>query len=253
MGTLLTSALKLAARGLHIFPCRPGDKRPATPNGCKDATTDASKITAWWRASDFNIGVATGAASKIMVVDVDNEDAEAELAKLERKFGELPPSVESVTARGRHIFFQWPGRDIRNSAGRIAPGIDIRGEGGFVIVPPSLHPTGKRYAWSVDSAGTFAAAPEWLLCLISKDAGSAPFAEPEDWAATIREGAGNGCRNDSMARLAGMLINKRLDLSAVLEIAQAVNQSRYRPPLPQGEITSIVVNIAAAELRKRTV
>ena len=80
---MIRSALALAARGFHIFPCRPRDKRPATANGLKDATTDPDIIRAWWRQQpDNNIAIATGPASGIFVVDVDGLDAEATLRRL---------------------------------------------------------------------------------------------------------------------------------------------------------------------------
>jgi bifunctional DNA primase/polymerase-like protein len=129
----------------------------------KDATIDPGVIERWWQRADFNIGVATGAVSGILVIDVDDVDAEAELRRLETAHVALPATVEAITARGRHLFFRWPEQDIRNSAGKIAPGIDVRGNGGYIIAPPSLHPSGRRYAWSVDSANVFAPAPAWLL------------------------------------------------------------------------------------------
>src|SRR4051794_13606689 len=141
-GRMLQAALQLATRGLLVFPCWPHDKRPATAHGVKDATVDPNLIDRWWRQRpDFNIGVATGAVSKILVVDIDDLEAEVELKKLEIEHSILPATVESVTARGRHLFFRWPERDVRNSAGKVAPGLDIRGNGGFVVVPPSLHPS----------------------------------------------------------------------------------------------------------------
>jgi Bifunctional DNA primase/polymerase, N-terminal len=158
---MIKAALGYAKRGLHVFPCRVRDKRPATANGLKDATIDPDLIQRWWREEpDFNIAIATGAVSNIFVIDIDGFDAEAELRRLEVQNGPLPPTVESITARGRHLFFRYPGQSIRNSASKIGPGIDVRGDGGYGLVPPSKHPSGRTYYWSVDSASSFAAAPE---------------------------------------------------------------------------------------------
>ena len=88
-----------------------------------------------------------------------------ELKKLEDQYGLLPPTVESITANGRHLYFEWPAQPVRNSTGKVAPGCDIRGEGGYVLAWPSVHPSGRAYAWSVDSAKTFAAAPRSVLYL----------------------------------------------------------------------------------------
>jgi hypothetical protein len=250
MGSLLTSALKLAERGWRVFPCQPCGKVPATPNGCKAATADAAQITAWWKRADFNIGVATGQASNITVVDVDDEDAEAELKKLEEKFGALPPTVESITGRGRHIFYRWPKYVIRNSASKIAPGIDVRGEGGYVIVPPSKHPSGKRYAWSVDSASTFAEAPEWLLNMITSPRGTTGEVT-EGWRTLARDGADDGYRNDTLTRFVGHLLSRHVDPEMVLDIAFAINDARIRPPMTRNEVTSIVDSISATELKRR--
>lgn len=119
---MLQTARALAEKGMAIFPCRPRDKRPATLNGLNDATTDPIEIENWWHQNpNYNIAIATGAVSGIFVVDLDGADAEAELRKLEAQHGELPATVESITGRGRHLFFKWPETPVRNSAGRIAP------------------------------------------------------------------------------------------------------------------------------------
>ncbi len=99
----------------------------------------------------------------VFVVDVDGLDAEAALRRLEAEHGALPPTVEVITARGRHIYFKWPQEPVRNSAGKIGPHIDVRGDGGYVLSPPSIHPSGRRYSWSVDSTSYIAEAPGWLV------------------------------------------------------------------------------------------
>jgi hypothetical protein len=103
-------ALALARRGLAVFPCKPRAKEPATASGCKDATTGLGLIAHWWQQDpSFNIAIATGARSHIFVLDVDGIDAEAELKKLESECGALPPTIEAITARGRHLYFDWRG------------------------------------------------------------------------------------------------------------------------------------------------
>ncbi len=248
---LLRAALQLAERGLWVFPCRPHDKRPATTHGVKDATTDPGVIERWWRQGpNFNIGIATGAVSKILVIDVDDLDAEAELRKLESLHCALPATVETVTARGRHLFFKWPERDIRNSASKLAPGIDVRANGGYVVAPPSLHPCGRRYCWSVDSANAFAELPDWLLDMIIAPAiGSTSGASA--WQDLIRDGIGQGRRNDTIARLIGHLLFRRIEPLMALELALAFNEARCRPPLPRAEVVAVINSIAARELKRR--
>jgi hypothetical protein len=250
---MLRAALQLVERGLAVFPCRPQGKEPMTPHGLKDASTDRDMVEHWWhRAPDANIGIATGAISDIVVIDVDGLDAEEELRKLEAEYIALPATVESITARGRHLFFRYPQREIRNSAGKLAKGVDIRGTGGYVVAPPSVHPSGKRYWWSVDSANAFAAAPGWLLDKICEPAGKTrSITPPTDWRALIHDGVDHGARNASVARLVGHLLRRHVEPLVTLELAFAFNDARCRPPLPEGEVVVIVDSIAAREMKRR--
>jgi hypothetical protein len=251
---LLRTATSLARKGIAVFPCWPQSKLPATGHGCKDATTDLAIIRQWWCAEpNYNVAIATGTASRIFVVDVDGMDAETELHKLEAAHGLLPPSVEVITARGRHVYFQWPDCAICNSASKIAPGIDVRGNGGYVLAPPSIHPSGRRYEWSVDTVNSFAEAPQWLLDRIvsPNNKGNRHAATPvADWR-TLARGVDEGQRNDSICRLAGYLLRHRIDAVVTLEILTAWNLARCRPPLDADEVASIVDSIAARELKRR--
>lgn len=186
---------------------------------------------------------------KIFVVDIDSPDAEAELRKLEAHNTALPPSVEAITARGRHIYFQWPKRLVRNSAGKIAPGIDTRGLGGYVLAPPSVHPCGRRYEWSVDSASTFAAAPEWLLAAITEPAGSTAT-PPIEWRELVK-GVAQGARDCSATRLAGYLLRRQVDPQVALALLQDWNAARCTPPLPETDIERIIHSISDKEIRRR--
>ena len=248
---MIRTALALARRGFHIFPCRPRDKRPATPNGLKDATTDPDIIQAWWQHQpDNNIAIATGAASGIFVLDIDGLDAEAMLRRLEAEHGALPPTVEVITARGRHIYFRWPQEPVRNSAGKIGTHIDVRGEGGYVLCPPSIHPSGRRYCWSVDSADRVADAPSWLLAKQKGATVSASTTLSPEWRALI-EGVSEGARNCSVARLAGHLLRHHVNPFVTLGLLQAWNSATCTPPLPAAEVEQIVDSIASRELRRR--
>jgi hypothetical protein len=248
---MLQTARALAEKGLAVFPCMPRDKRPATPHGLKDATTDPIEIDNWWHQNpNYNIAIATGAISGIFVIDLDGGNAEAELRKLEAQHGELPATVEAITGRGRHLFFKYPEAPVRNSAGKIATGIDVRATGGYVIAPPSTHPSGRRYCWSVDSAATFAAAPEWLLAIIVEpEKGIA--APASEWREVVCNGVAEGQRNSSAARLAGYLLRRFVDPIVTLELVQSWNAMRCSPPLKPDEIIAIVDSICGRELVRR--
>jgi hypothetical protein len=251
---MIKTALALAGRGLHVFPCLPRRKEPATPHGCKDATVDTDVIHQWWDMQPaYNVAIATGIISKMFAVDVDGFDAECELRKLESECGELPPTVESITARGRHLLFQHPGGIIPNSASKIAPGIDTRGDGGYVLAPPSVHPSGRAYVWSVDCAPTIAAAPAWLVEKIAaptNDHGTPLPTPPTVWRELVEHGVVEGTRNHTVTRLAGHLLHRRIDPYVALELLQAWNAARCTPPLPASDITRIVNSICGRELKK---
>jgi len=249
---MIRTALALARRGQAVFPCKPGAKEPATAHGVKDATTDLGVIETWWHTNpDYNVAIATGTISGVFVADIDGVDAEAELRKLEAEHGELPPTVEAITARGRHVYFSMPvDADLRNSTGRIAPGIDVRANGGYVLAPPSVHPSGRRYAWSVDSANSFAAAPDWLLAkTVAPAAHGNGTTPPTEWRELI-EGVSEGARNCSATRLAGYLLRRQVDPFVVLGLLQAWN-ARCTPPLPAADIVRVVNSVAGKELKRR--
>jgi hypothetical protein len=250
---MIRAALALAQRGLHVFPCQERDKRPATGRGCLDATTDPKTITEWWRLlPDANIGIATGPASGIFVLDIDSPEAEHELHKIEAEFGLLPPSVEVITGKGRHIYFRYPtDRCIRNTQGKLAPGIDSRGHHGYVLAPPSMHESGRRYCWSVDSDKKIADAPAWLIEKLATRAAPAPT-PPETWI-EIAQGVSEGARNANLTRLAGYFLRRciNLDPLLLLELLQGWNEGRCKPPLPEEDVRRIVNSICGREIRRR--
>lgn len=163
---MMGAALLLTSFGWHVFPCR-ADKRPLTSRGFKDASRDRDQIIAWWEATPGAlIGLATGAVSGIAVVDLDI-DAEKGIDGVSaiKSLGKLP--VDTTIARtprgGWHIYLQHH-PDLPCSASKIGRGIDTRGNGGYVIAPPS-----PGYTW-VRLPGTYkpAAPPPWLLDSLRK-------------------------------------------------------------------------------------
>jgi hypothetical protein len=187
----LTDALGYAGRGWAVFPlhtmlagrcsCRRLDcahpaKHPVTRHGLLEATSDPGRIRSWWgRWPWANIAVATGARSGVVVIDVDpRSGGTISLARLEALMGSLPPTLAAATGGGgRHLFFAHPGVEVRNTAGRLPgvaeplPGLDLRGDGGYVVAAPSRHASGGTYRWN-DLAVPLAAPPEWLRPLPRK-------------------------------------------------------------------------------------
>lgn len=255
MNDLTKAAVDFAERGYPIFPLWPRTKNPATEHGLKDASTDLDQVRRWWgRNPDANIGLVTGPDSRCWVLDVDNnENGEANLRRLEADNEALPETVETLTGSGgRHIWFRWPriGLGPRNSASAnsLGKGIDVRGDGGYIVAPPSVHPNGHRYEWSVDSAEQMAAAPPWLLGLALKANQSAGSGR---WREAVSNPIGEGKRNTSLTSIAGYLLRKDIDPYTTLELARALNAYRCQPPMDDREVVRIVDSIAGKELRRR--
>jgi len=253
-------ALALARRGMAVFPCAVRDKTPLTEHGCRDASIDLEVVERWWHQEpNANIGIATGAVSHCFVLDVDGEKGENALKQLEAEFGQLPPTVESITGGGgRHLFFELPGTTVRNSTSKIGSGIDIRGEGGYVVAPPSIHPSGRAYAWGVDSAGTLAQAPAWLLAKANGHNGNGGAGNgrggptpPSVWRTMVRDGVDEGARNSTVARLAGHLLRQRVDPLVTLQLLRSWNATSCRPPLDDDELERTVDSICRLEHQRR--
>jgi hypothetical protein len=190
-GRLVAAALRYAKAGIPVFPCQPIDhvvngevkkkaKEPLIAGGFKNASTDEAQIRSWWvqfRYPDALIGLRTGKMSGLWVLDIDMKsgvDGMAELKKLEAKFGPLPETHRvSTPSGGTHVYFRLPdGIELRNSAGKIAPGIDARAEGGYVIAAPSMMADGRAYEEMTDSNPEGSAfAPDWLIQLATSDGG----------------------------------------------------------------------------------
>ena len=162
MSDFLAVALEYAARGLPVFPCMPRGKTPAVARGFHAATTNPATIRRYWTDPDRNIATATGARSGFWVVDIDGLEGAETLRALELKHGDLPNTRTVATARGWHAWFAYPG-SIPTTVGRIGPGIDTRGDDGYVVVPPSVHQSGHQYAFLGDPWAPIESAPTWLI------------------------------------------------------------------------------------------
>jgi hypothetical protein len=172
---IVDSAIEYANRGWPVFPCNPSTKQPYTTNGFKDATTDIDQIYDWWTLRPkAMIGLPTGPSTGFWALDIDlkpGANGEEELAKLEAANGCLPdtPSV-STPSGGTHYYFKHTA-GVKNRGG-FEPGIDVRGDGGYVIAPGSVRDDGCYYDWK-SGVKELAAAPPWLLALVVRARGEA--------------------------------------------------------------------------------
>lgn len=170
MTTLTTeqAALEYLDRGWSVIPVREKAKRPAVPwKKYQSECVSESTLHDWFRRKpEYNVAIVTGALSGLVVLDVDpRHGGNDSLKKLESEHGALPPTMESITGGGgRHVYFSHPGGDIPNRA-NIEPGLDLRGDGGCIVAPPSVHPSGKPYRWKKGHAPgeiDLAPLPDWL-------------------------------------------------------------------------------------------
>ncbi|MCJ2084316.1 bifunctional DNA primase/polymerase [Methylobacterium sp. J-090] len=276
------AALYFTERGGRVFPlhgmcaddggrlvctcgkadCRDAGKHPMAklaPRGLTNATNHEHIIRHWFTVAPFaNIGLATG---RVVVLDVDpRHGGDESLQALEAEHGPLPHTCRALTGGGgEHILFRPPdGLEIRNSAGDhggLAPGLDIRGTGGYIVAPPSLHASGRSYEWSVDhhpDEAPTAEMPPWMVQALVHPGGDAQRARnPSEWRQLVAQGVADGGRNVGVSRLAGHLLRRYVDPGVAHELVQAWNLARCLPPLSPEEVTKTVGSIARKELRRR--
>ena len=244
---LRTFALEWAHRGRPVFPARL-NKAPYTPNGLLDATTDPEAVQDWWRRwPGANVALRTGEPSRLVVLDVDGHEGADALHALERDRGGLPVTTSVKTPRGgHHFYFEWPGAPVNTTAGAIAPGLDVRADGGYVLVPPSRTEHGK-YEW--DAEVPPAPMPPWLHEMAGKP--GRPEGAPPELRKSIRDGIPEGSRNAELTRLTGYLLRRFVPVDLAADLVGLVNQSCCRPPLPECEVDRIIDSIAGREWRRR--
>jgi len=242
---MLDTARSYANCGWHVFPCKERGKTPLTKNGYKAATTDHSQIQTWWEnRPTANIGIATGEISRFVVLDIDAKNNGEETLK---EFGPLPDTPVVFTGNGRHVWFTYPDHHVPSSAGKIGAGLDIRGDGGYVIAPPSIHKNGKMYAWDIvhhPDKMALAPMPDWLVDKIQ--APPAPHVEDPD--APILDGS----RNATLFRLGCAMRKYGGTETAIAAALMIVNIQRCKPPLPLAEVQTIAVSATRYVKNKKT-
>ncbi len=243
------AALSYARRGVPVFPvhyitedgvcscggpdvndkCKPG-KHPITPSGHKSASTDLDVVRAWWtKDPEANIGMPTGRRTGVLVLDGDGERGMRTLE--ESGYPEDAPRVRTGSG-GLHVYVKYPGEadtEIRNAV-RVAPGLDVRAEGGFVILPPSRNESGS-YRWEVERSSMLPDCPEWFLALARRK--DADTRERFDTARALA-GVPEGERDETIFRLACKLryADVPKEVAEELVVRSAVNCT---PPFPEVE------------------
>lgn len=261
---LLRAALGYAERGLPVIAlhtptkdgcscqrgadCSATGKHPRTENGVSDATTDQGKIRGWWAQwPDANIGIATGTKSGLLVVDVDNKGGKRgsdNLAALAAELGELPTTLTATTGSGEHLYFEHPGVPVKNSRSQLADGVDVKTEGGYVVVAPSLHANGKRYAWK-NPGQPPADLPGRLLARMTAQKGEKKEVQNDEHNVfTDAEVVHEGERNDTVYKLGCALRGQQgMEGEEIAAILLEYNSSKCDPPLVESEVMVIVDSV----------
>jgi hypothetical protein len=263
--TKLASALWYASMGWPVFPlyeivigadgvrqcacgdpdCKSPGKHPRCQHGLSDATTNTEAIERWWRIwPNANIGVATGAVSGTVVIDVDPRNGgDVTLAELEAKHGRLPDTVRALTGGGgEHRAFAHPGGKIRSRNG-ILSGLDCKADGGYIVAENSNHIFGRDYTWELSARPgevPLAPLPPWLFDLLTKDHAPTAQAPAEAGPEVIPEGK----RNSSLASLAGTMRRRGMPQPAIRVALREVNRLQCKPPLSEKEVDGIAASIS---------
>ena len=232
--------------------CTSAGKHPRTKNGSRDASKDPAQITKWWTMwPDANIGIATGRENGIIVIDVDvDKGGDEGLALLYEQYGELPETWEQLTGSGgRHLVFKHPDCVIRNSASALAPGVDVRGAGGYIVAAPSNHKSGGIYAWEVCHHPI-----ETELCELPEEwvrAINARGTQQQQASVEIKDVLTEGKRNTTLYKYGCSLRSREAFGDAeILAALLALNAQKCKPPLPESEVRTIAASIARLPVGK---
>ncbi len=271
---MLAAALEMAERATPVFPCWPinedgacacpkgaacgknAGKHPLSdlvPNGLHGASTDTGTITQWWSMwPDAGLAAVTGPTSKLLILDIDPDAGgwESVDTLLLAAYGPDAPDYDPATwsvetgSGGLHVYFRYPdGLDIRNSAGKLGPGLDVRAAGGYVLLPPSLHRSGNRYRWAdgydPDSA-PLANPPAWLLSRIAQPGTTTKRAPCLADGEPIK----NGTRNATLASWAGSMRRRGVSEGGIRAALLHENATRCVPPLDPAEVEKISASVA---------
>jgi hypothetical protein len=224
----------------------PRGKQPLVPwRDYQQSRPAENDVRAWYRRwPEANVGIVTGQISNLVVIDIDpGHGGEDSVAALAGRFGALPPTLTVRTGGGgRHLYFSAPADPMPvPSRTGVAPGIDVRAEGGMIVAPPSIHPSGGRYEWIAGDAP--APLPRWLATLVRGFRPSGAGHGVQHWRALAAEGVAEGARNSTIASFAGHLLWCGVDLEVIKELLLCWNRVRARPPLSDDEVIRTVESV----------
>jgi hypothetical protein len=231
-----------AARGWRIHPLRSRSKAAILKDWQHKSTSDLGQIEAWAREyPGCNWGAVAGPESGFFAVDVDDPAA---MQRLENEYGPIPEGLCVVTSRGYALIYEWPkDAEIHPATKHPCEGIDIRGQGSYIVIPPSVHPSGHVYRYSDDSL-PIPACPSWLLALtLNRSRAGTRARQSAPAAGTVEnEPIGKGQRTPILSSLIGKLIGQGVSADGIKAAASALNQT-FSPPHPEEKIERMVADM----------
>jgi hypothetical protein len=235
----LRAAFEYLEHGWTPLPLQPRSKQPLLRwHRLQRERPKAANIEQWWSLwPEANVGILTGAASRLAVVDLDGPEAQA----LTETHG-LPDAPTVRTGEGIHIYCSVTG-PMRSAVG-LRPGIDLRADGGYVVAPPSIHPSGRSYVWVVPPGNVLPPLPAWALPQDTQG-----LERKARWAVAALQGVEQGRRNATCARLAGHFLAHGI-ASDVIEVTLLAWNGLNRPPLPEAEVRRTVTAIVTRGQRQ---
>ena len=228
-------AAEYRRRGWSPIPIKERSKEPnlqeLRPYLSRKATKEELEGWSW-----TGVGIVTGPVSGVLVLDADGPEGEAEL----RKYGHPVTPMARTPSGGIHLYFKHPEQRVRTGI-RVAPGLDVKAAGGYVVAPSSVGPNGRAYEWIVSPReAELADPPEWLMALLDRE-------RPKGPAPKAGERIPAGQRNDALTRLAGTMRRPGMSEAAILAALLEENERRCQPPLPRAEVEKIAASIARYE------
>lgn len=240
--------------------CKSVGKHPHTKHGTRAPLRSGLDVDLYWQRHPLcNVGIATGAASGFVVLDIDpGKGGRTSMNTIWKRYGRPGDTLVSVTGGGgRHVLFKYPGDKVKN-ANAYMPGIDVRGDGGLIVAPPSMHGSGERYSWHPDGHPrdkALAPMPEWMFTAMVADEQQKRDHNARRTRRVDRQSrygrtldpdlvpaVAEGERNTTLCSIAGRLIWENRDEDEVLAMVQGLNETKCQPPLPDGEVTRLVMH-----------
>src|SRR5215203_2556672 len=232
MSSAKAAAVGYRRGGWCPIPIKRGSKQTSlsqlAPYLNRPATQEELRSWAW-----SGVGIVTGPVSGVLVLDVDGSEGEDEL----RKHGHPVTPMVRTASGGLHLYFKHPEQHVRTGI-RVAPGLDVKATGGYVVAPPTLGPNGQPYEWIVSpEEAELAELPGWLMDLLTRERSKGP-------ALPVGECIPLGKRNDALASIAGTMRRRGMGEAEILAALQVANEQRCQPPLEAEEVEKIAASVA---------